>query len=584
MFRCSFAGWMRVLAAVLTSAAPAVLRAQSFTPGALPIDVSITPSLIAPGASVTIAGGIAGYDRGGTVTITVTPPQRPALPLMATLGVDGKFTKRFSATDAPGKYAVRAVAPDGKGIDTDSFTVMSREAMVAFHTQTLERVFDLAGDARAAAAKIVASAPPSPPQKALHDSLMVLEQYIQLAPQIIVAYRDAIKQAVDTSKKYPDTDPVVDSLLHDANEVIIELAKGMGGLESQAAKMAKLTTLCDDLTMLQEGLTAFSWAMSFSTKPFKILQSVAISKGTPAAVNAIVGKVLPPAATAAITSALKVVAKIMAAGTTPQKAGTGTMSKSKLNLGPVAWGKLIVGVMTDIAQYTSKAVFDVYCERFEGPFTAKFDVDFNQSAQPWLKYGFQLRGKLQVNYAKGGSVGSTPVAGFLEGNASQYWMWEHVDLLLALMEPRYRTPPTLRLKVLPLASVPYVEGAGMVLRSATPGYFRVPVEGEIKGSKLTLRLKPAATDFSVSGKLVLIWLMSLPPFVHVEVATVPFQNGHFILTRGIQEAAPQFDVVVDEAAGHSVIEHVFQRDVKKTDADIRVQFEIKVKACNPGCL
>jgi hypothetical protein len=78
--------------------------------------------------------------------------------------------------------------------------------------------------------------------------------------------------------------------------------------------------------------------------------------------------------------------------------------------------------------------------------------------------------------------------------------------------------------------------------------------------------------------------MSLPPFVHVEVATVPFQNGHFILTRGIQEAAPQFDVVVDEAAGHSVIERVFQRDVKKTDADIRVQFEIKVKACNPGCL
>ena len=153
-------------------------------------------------------------------------------------------------------------------------------------------------------------------------------------------------------------------------------------------------------------------------------------------------------------------------------------------------------------------------------------------------------------------------------------------LLIGMVEPKYRRPPTARLRFMPL-SAPYVEQLGMVARMATPGYFQIPINGEIERDQLTLRVEEAAIDLlpaTNKGKLVMIWFVPMP---HVEIATVPLQNARFIIARGIVEPAPVFPIKVnDERAS---IERQFTRDHKDPVKDIRVQFRVSIKACNPGC-
>jgi hypothetical protein len=451
---------------------------------------------------------------------------------------------------------------------------MTYSAMADAHMETLTRVFQLVAEGSAAARQVMLASPPAPPRDQMLDTLKVLDDSLKKSKEAVQAYGAALKVIGKAVEEHGETAPVATAVFSKLNPIVDELSDRLPDLTMQLALAKKLTEFCEDLTLLQEALTALSWATNLTSKLSTTLLNVAISTGTPAAVDALAGQSLPAPAKAAITSALKIAANVMAGGTD---------DRGKLK--PVNWYRAVYTIVTDAAAYLGKAVFDQFCERFEGPLAARFQVDLNQNAKPWLKYGIRLDGKLVVNYGKGGVGGRIPVAGYFEGNASQYSLWEQVDLLLPMMEPRYRTPPTLRLKFVP-PPTPYIDALGGVMRAGTIGYFRVPVSGELVDGKLTLRVEQAATDFGerIAGKLVLIWLMPIAPFIHVETATVPFQKARFILARGIQEPAPKFDVVVDKAANRSIVERVFTRDHKDPAADIRVQFEIKVKACNPRCM
>jgi len=566
--RCSWLAALMLVARVLSAAA------QTFTPGGLPIDISTTPRLVAPNGTVTISGTISGYNRGGSVSITISPPQRPPVSLVAALGTDGRFTSKFSATDLTGTYAVRAVAPDGKGIDTDSFSVMTYSAMADAHVQTLTRVFQLVGEGSAAARKVMLASPPAPPRDQMLDTLSVLDDSLKRWPEAVKAYGAALKGIGKAAEAHGEVASIAGAVFDKLNPIADELTGRLSDVAAQLAAAKRVTQFCEDLTLLQDALTALSWATNLTTKLTTTLLNVAISTGTPAAVDKLAGQSVPAPAKAAITSALKVAAGIMT---------TGTDNTGKLK--PVNWHRALFTIVTDAAAYLGNAVFDRFCERFEGPLAARLQVDLNQNAKPWLKYGIRLDGKLVVNYSKTGAGGRIPVVGYFEGNAVEYSLWENVDLLLPMMEPKYRTPPTVRLLYTPETN-PYMDELGGFIRAGTIGYFRVPVSGELSDGKLALIIEQAATDFTdrIAGKLVLIWFIPIAPFVHVETATIPFQKARFIIARGIQDPVPKFNVAIDKAANRSVVEHTFTRDHKDPAADIRVQFEIKVKACNPRCM
>ena len=346
-----------------------------------------------------------------------------------------------------------------------------------------------------------------------------------------------------------------------------ELEKRLPEIEKLVDGSKKLTQFCDDMVVLEETFIALTWALGVTNKLSSTLLNWAIAKGSPAAVTAASDGALPAGVETALSSALKVTIKVLKTG-------------KSMN-----WHSAALGVLKDVMQFATGEVFDVYCERFQGPVSARLLVQLNHEGKPYLKYDMDLKGKLVVNYAKDPKATRIPVKGHIEGNVTRFGLSENIALLIDMVEPKYRRLPTTKLRFMPPAA-PYVEGLGMVARIGLPGYFNIPVTGELLGDKLTLRIEQAAIDLSPSvnkGRIVMIWLMSLPPFVHVEVATVPLSTARFAIARGIVDPAPVFPITVDMGGNRSVIQRQFTRDHNDPGADIRVQFDVRVRACNPTC-
>ena len=542
------------------------LSAQGIAPGSLPIELTVKPAMLLPGLKLTISGTLPGYSANGSVAITVTPPQAPAISLTAT-ATSGKFSAEFTQTTRIGRYAVRAVAPDGKGVAVDSFSVVGG-AMAAGAQQTnVARTFELVVTSLTTARTAALATPPSPPQQQLLLKLAEVQKQFAEAPAAAVeTYGEALRTIVDVVQQYPDAAPVVQQLLDELAPMTEELNDRLPAIEKLIDGSAKLAQYCDNMAMVEEAFTALTWAMGVTGKLASTLINWANSKGTPAAVKAASGGEMSPAAEAAIASASKAAIKVYTSG--------------KLN-----WAKTAMAAYKDLLQYLSSEVFDVYCEQFEGPMTAKLVVTFNHNGRPYLKYSISLAGKLVANFAKEAGVTRIPIKGHIEGNATHFGLSENFDVLSDMVEAKTGMGRMSVMRFMPQPA-PYVEALGMVARMAMPAYFNIPVSGDLVGDKLTLRLEPAAIDFTPAlnkGKLVMIWTLKLPPFIHVETATLPLQNAHFILARGIVEPAPQFPITVDMGAKRSVISRRFTRDHKDPAKGIRVQFDVNIKACNPSC-
>jgi hypothetical protein len=540
------------------------LRAQAVEAGGLPIELTVKPALVAVNSPVTFAGSLPGFTTGGNVSITVTPPEAAQVVLTAKAGVDGKFSIVFSKTSSIGKYRVRAVAPDGQGFVVDSFTVMGIGAVATSHTAAIKHTYTLVTTAVTTIREITLATTPSPPQQLLLQRLDQVEKQLAGTTAVTEEFNAVVQSLADVAAKYPEARPTLQPILDELTPMAAELEQRLPQIEKLIDGSKKLTQFCDDMVVVEETLIALTWALGVTDKMYSTLLNWVISKGTPAVVKFVSNDAVPQVAQDAASIAIKTGIKRLKSG---------------------YWIKTALAAVKDIMQVATREVFDVYCERFQGPVTAHLLVSLNQAGQPYLKYDIELAGKIVVNYAKDAKSTRIPVKGYIEGNATRFGLSENVALLLGLVEPKYRRPPTARLRFMP-PGAPYIESLGMVGRMATPGYFNIPVNGELVDGKLILRIEKAAIDLSESlnkGKLVMIWLMSLPPFVHVETATVPLQNARFIIARGIVEPEPQFPITVDMAGNRSVVSRQFSRDHNDPGADIRVQFDVRVKACNPSC-
>ena len=542
------------------------LPAQGIAPGSLPIELTVKPAMLLPGLKLTISGTLPGYSANGSVAITVTPPQAPAVSLSAN-AAGGKFSAEFTETTKLGRYAVRAVAPDGKGVAVDSFSVVGGAVAAAGAGQThVARTFELVVTSIATARTAALATPPSPPQQQLLLKLADVQKQFAEAPAAAVeTYGQALRTIVDVVQQHPDAAPVVQQLLDELAPMTEELNDRLPAIERLIDGSAKLAQYCDNMAMVEEAFTALTWAMGVTGKLASTLINWANSKGTPAAVAAAGGE-MSPAAEAAIASASKAAIKVYTSG-------------------KLSWAKTAIGAYKDLLDYLSSEVFDVYCEQFEGPMTAKLVVTFKHNGRPYLKYDIHLAGKLVANFAKEAGVTRIPIRGHIEGNATHFGLSENFDVLSDMVEAKTGMGRMSVMRFMPQPA-PYVEALGMVARMAMPAYFNIPVTGDVVGDKLTLRLEPAAIDFTPAlnkGKLVMIWTLKLPPFVHVETATLPLQNAHFILARGIVEPAPQFPISVDMGTKRSVIGRRFTRDHNDPAKGIRVQFDVNIKACNPSC-
>ncbi len=244
-----------------------------------------------------------------------------------------------------------------------------------------------------------------------------------------------------------------------------------------------------------------------------------------------------------------------------------------------------IGLANDLAQFAVQQAFNSYCEKFEGPVDAAFHAEFDHEGTVWWKYDVTLAGKLTMRFAKTARGGKAiAFTGQIEGNATSFKLWEDA----VAITPKLRRNVLFRQSFAPPAIPPKALGAaeeaGTLARMGTPGYFRIPVEGEIIGEKVTLNILPALNDFSdvVKGRAFYVFFEPVVPIPYFSQIEFPIQKAHFILSRGMLEKS-EYTIVANKAAKASEIKRPFTRNWKSEKGDIRITWNVNVRACNPKC-
>ena len=530
-----------------------------------PVEASVRPALTIIGLGVRIGGKTENDGKRFDVKITVTPPQGAPVLLSARIDEAGKFEIPFAQTNAAGTYAVQIVAPDGKGTTSASFEALSPADAFARPADTAAELLEATGDAVDAGKELIDSLPPAPPKEELKAKIDELKENLAQSTDVVGKFRQSLARLAQIPERNPEMTGAFEEIIEKLGAKTAEAKSQTLSLRQQIAKSKKDGVRCDKLDTANEAFNAISFALNLNSKLFELVKNFAIDKGTPRLLAAAAersGRTPNAATNLFLSDTLKFSVSVLTGGVPS----------------PIGWTMNGIGLINDIAQLQTAKVFDHYCERFEGPVDGNFGIKFINDLDLFWSYNITLKGKLSLRYAKQ-SQPNEPVhfTGQLEGNATNVDIKENFISINPKLKPfliarRAYSPVT----------VPYVEDFGTFARMATPGYFRIPVEGEMNNGKLSLKWLPATNDFSkaFAGKALYIFVFAVPV---ITIVDLPLQNAAFIFSRAMGNT-PTFDVVLDAAKTSQTVTRVFTRNYDDPKGEFAIAMKINVKACNPGCL
>jgi hypothetical protein len=530
-----------------------------------PIEATVKPSLTIVGLGVKIGGKTENDGKRFDVKITVTPPQGAPVSLTAKIDDAGKFEIPFALTNSTGRYVVKIVAPDGKGTTSASFEALSPDAAFARPADTAAELLEATDDTADASKELIDSLPPSPPKEELKAKIDELKENLAKSSDVVGKFRQSLARLAQIPERNPEMTEAFEDIIEKLDTKTSEAKSQTVSLRQQIAKSRKDGVRCDKLDTANEAFNAISFALNLNSKLFDLIKNFAIDKGTPRLLAAAAERsgTTPNAATNLFLSdTLKFSVSVLTGGVPS----------------PVGWAMNGIGIINDIAQLQTAKVFDQYCERFEGPVDGTFGIKFLNNLELFWSYNMTLKGKLSLRYAKQSQPNeAVHFTGQLEGNATNIDIKENFISINPNLKPfliarRAYSPPT----------VPYVEDFGAFARMATPGYFRIPVEGEMNDGKLMLKWLPATNDFSkaFAGKALYIFVIQVPL---ITIVDLPMQNASFIFSRAMGNI-PTFDVIADAAKTSQTITRAFTRNYDDPKGEFVIAMKINVKACNPGCL
>ena len=562
---CSRPGVAALLVLVAAACSLGDAIAQGLQKVDAPIDVTVKPALSAPGASVKISGTSVPM-KEAVVTVTVKPPQGAVQTLTAKPAADGTYSVTVTATKVAGRYDVTATAPDGKAKAQGSFFIGNPGAATQALVTQLDAMLAAVTQAQAVGDQLVATLPPSPAQLDGQKKSATLKAKLADGHTALAALGKSMEPINQLVQDQPDAmqalQPLYDGLADDAKE----LETQSKAITDKVAKSKAEGVKCDMMDAANEAFNAVSFGLDIAKKPSDLIKNFLIDKG-PGPVLDIIAKKTGIAPSDAVK--FEVIEKFKTAVTSYSAALAG---------GPAGWTGIAIGLANDMAQYYTAKVFSKYCEKFEGPMDGQFRVELRTENQPYLQYLVKMQGKIVLRYAKGdGGAGSPTVAisGQIEGNAIAFQAWEEAFRL----DTRIQNSLMARLLYPPIG-VPYIESAGSIARAASPGNFYIPVHGQLVNGKMKLQIDPARNDFTDLVRVRLYYVfMALVP--QIEMVELPVQKAFFIFDRGLH-SKPEFDIKTDSTS--STLENVFKRDETVDNGQVNVQWNIHIKACNPGCL
>ncbi len=549
------------------------------------VSVNIIPFTVQPSEMVTISG-IAPLDAKGLVSVRVTPPNgKPAIELKATPAANGDYSLNFRGTTEVGSYVVNATSPGGRITGQGKFTVTIMEPLTEIEeaikeAQKIEAVIkEISADMDVQIPKL----PDSPARDTLKAKWAVLKPKLAQASHELADIKSLLSPLLEAAKQNPKLKPALLPIAKEFDDwtrtALPERERIVRELQLSRGK----NVTCESLERVVEGFNFASALFNLIGGPLNAVKSVFIdfvADGTKK-----LGEKLADTFGFAVGESTKITAAVVEAKLLGKLEAKTVLTRVATK---EALRSNVAGLLSDMASFLASQVFSKYCERFGGNFQGTMHADFfaTKSGKKWWSYAISYKGKLDLRYAKGATEGqAVAVNGEFIGRATNFTLWEDAirvgwpDLTAgALLYKRAVLPKPQLTNLLGIEDkVIDVEGKAAAT-FAKPYSFFVPVEGEIVKGVLTLRLKPATSDYTAAARVVYV---IVSPLTIVPVATafeLPYKEADFFFKRVSKGAPMQFKVVKQ---GEKMTINGSAKN-EQGNSIANGKYDLKMQLCNPA--
>ncbi len=553
------------------------------------VTVLVTPPAVQPGEGVTVSG-IAPLDAKGAVTVRIAPPGgKPPVDLRVNPSANGDYSVNFSGTTVAGDYKVGVTSPGGRVTGQGAFTVAVMEPLneIEDAIQGSKRIEAVIREVVADLDAQIPKLPDNPARDQLKAKWATLKPKLTQATQELTDFKTLLEPLASAARQDPALKPALLPIarkLDDWNTYALpERERIVRELQRSRGK----NVTCESLERVTEGFNFASALLNLTGGPVAAIKSV--FGDFLASKTAALGDKLSK--TLGFTSAEST--KILTAVGLAKAKGVWDGEKV---LAKAAAKEAVAGsaasLLTDLAAFASSQIFARYCERLAGPFQGTMHAEFfsTKGGKKWWSYDISYSGRLDLRYAKTTAVGqAVAVNGEFMGQATRFTLWEDAirigwpDLTAgAMLYKRAVLPqPQLinRIMGAPVGSEEKpidVEGKAAAT-FVKPYTFFVPVEGEIVNNVLTLRMKPATSDYTAVARVVYVIVSPLSLVPAATAFELPYKEANFFFTR-VSDGAPMRFQVVKQANALKVDGSAKNA---KGNAIAKGRYDLKIQLCNP---
>jgi hypothetical protein len=565
---CALASAALAIVAFCTGAS--VASAQDTDAGErLPVTILVVPQVAYPGSSVRVSGKTISMGAGSTVKIAFEVDARAdhndrarSTSVVATVDTNGSYlvTTRI---DQPGIYRVFATAPDGKGRDSTTFTLLDPPDLTDDVTKGFDQLVTEGMDPLVRRVRAEIDALPANPAKGdAEQKLDVVAAKMKQWPAISKQLRAATERFQAMSKKNPAAVSLFQPRLQKLADITAETAAENAVVAEELARSAANGVTCEKMEQAIEGLKVVSAAANFVQSK---LLDVGVAFGIDLSAENFTKAMTPPS--------------LKSNGEYAFALNEGSKFLTNIMIAPEAFPAALFQLVTDAGAYVKQKSFDQYCEKMEGPLAATMHAEFFREKAPWWSYDIALKGKLYLRYARNAPPGSAVhMTGEFVGSATKFGVWE--DALAVLYPVTKKTSTMLRKLIVP-PGAPFLETEGKSMAGSSPVGFFIPVEGDLVGNKFTLRMLEARSDFSDAIQAQVTYVLMGPMILAPIVVKydLPYVKARFLLNRAMSESPIEFPVEVGRGAMR------IQRSITRTrpgDGNT-ADYTLNITACNPGC-
>jgi len=565
---------------------------KSESSGQSPLELSMVSAKPGQGDDVIIKGTTP-LDGPGPLKATLSAPSGSPVTVNVPLQGDGSFLFCTNNTSTAGNYKVCAQSPGGK---------YTRE--LRFHLDPGLSPPDSAPVLGQMAVELVSriellnrTLPYSSATENLNKDLADLEVRLLDGLKQIAVFDKALHETIELRDDYPAGRPFVADLIQKLDDFQDIASQEEAKITALIQRSKPGAVQCDDVSLLVEELNAVADLISDIEKPMKELAAWEDStlKGAGPEDSTHYCQALPNAG-----------------GQTPPNAPdrlrfTNALKGIDPGEKPIQYFDTALQATQSIIAKNSEAVFDAYCQKFEGPVTGSMDALVTTAGTRWWRYVIQLDGSLVLRYPKKATGAVVQLTGEFRGTATHIDVWENS---YAVLFPKLLNGlgagymHKVSAAVLPGGSSPVKLGYGANSQEATssadfprqgtntfgPADFVIPVKGTLDKNSIIFELQPSEHDFEedvmkMRAKYLVVSPMALVP-VFQEIDFPPYKDAHFMLMRAFEGERVEFPIKINPNSME--ISRNFAPKPHGgpvgTQSTATATYKLSVRACNPGCL